>query len=635
MMGRPGRRWLCALLHQRPHPRRRLRPTPAPATPSPVTPAPATPSSPTAAPATPSPPTPAPATPSSPTAAPATPSPPTPPPATQTPATPVPATAAPAVLSRRSDDETAVTDDDQHKIATGAAMASSLVGGAAGSALRMVFAANVCRRGGAEWSAVVHPTRAAFLGNDEAGMVLANTGLMGAVWLVLRGAACVLDRIVPAPLEGRGMLRFPSLPVFAMLILYNGVAAGSLTMVMRGDPAGFIVIGAGALVLCSGIPYVLLRFVARELTGVNLSRPPAEYVIDRDATGWRGRLMTFLCGPGEWVNRHPTVNWTGRHSFIIRGYRPSWAGFMAVDFLASLATAGLIAVAVTTRAQCGYRKLFLGVLFLMFASVGAWLRPCCKARDNVCVFGSHAFEGLGLVIRGVGFMANPAPPFAGFLVADGCSLAGLALLVIKACFDCLAVVYVWCSGRRVRIAAQTEPSCEEMRAVEPSYELEAIATATSAFDTASELCDSTSTTHHRVCLTEVRSPCALPVPSVPLQKKTSEALPTPRLRADTAYMGRRSPRKAFGLRSSPAGFSRTPLDTAAALRPASSPRGLHIVAGSSLTLNNESPRANASLVGSYVSAPRRNAESFVGSPRVGTPRVGTPRVGTPRAKVSF
>eukprot|EP01060_Flectonema_neradi_P020959 TRINITY_DN2845_c6_g1_i1.p1 TRINITY_DN2845_c6_g1~~TRINITY_DN2845_c6_g1_i1.p1 ORF type:complete len:1759 (+),score=255.37 TRINITY_DN2845_c6_g1_i1:51-5327(+) len=331
--------------------------------------------------------------------------------------------------------------------ATAVAAGAVFTGAAAGQASQLAFVADINCLTREEWENetlpfLLHPTQLTIAGSSFTGVIVGNLLIVTAFII----ACFVLMRLLNyAPsirtLDTSGLIRFPSLPLFVFLFLYQGTTYAALRLMAYPTIKRIDILGACVLLLCLAVPAKLCDAIRRDVPKT------ARYRLDESN---KHSVFVFFLGPGEWVSASPALNWVKRYKTVISSYRESTAAFVCAQFAVAL----LLSIAKVRFAEsmieCGHVRMACAVIFLMAFLLDLWRRPYCKPSHIYLASGINLCQVAGLAAIAKGFysedLTDPAFDVGGVFV-----MIALILLVIKAILDLLTFVYVVATGRRDRL----------------------------------------------------------------------------------------------------------------------------------------------------------------------------------------
>ena len=337
-----------------------------------------------------------------------------------------------------------------------AAVSSAAVGTGGGSvtaAMRLVAASQICQTEPLprSWPFVLHPTQWAPGGDSALGMVLGNglitagmgIGSLAGVHLM---AAAVRMELMPQALVRLGVqewLHFPSAALLVFQCLYQGLAIGGFVLVGRGTSSFSFTIGVVALCACAVGPlhvFMTVRLQARE---------HAEYVFDTDALS---KMLRFVLGSGEWVDKCRDTSWVDKYSSVVRAYRPPVVWYSFIEFAASFALSGILAMQPKDQVGCGHGKVFSAVVFALLFFVEQYLRPHARYRD---IFSGLFYQGIqtvAMILLALGYyLSEKYDEHWSFVAAAAAVTLAVSVLAAKSILDFGAEIYILVTARREKL----------------------------------------------------------------------------------------------------------------------------------------------------------------------------------------
>ncbi|KAJ9455300.1 hypothetical protein DIPPA_33505 [Diplonema papillatum] len=324
---------------------------------------------------------------------------------------------------------------------------SASTGGAASRLLLITAGCNV-RGADDKLPRVFHPTGLFFGGSRALWVVLGNFGLLAAsaalCFLLLQFAQAAGQRAFPTLFEGldtQGFVRIPSAPLMVFTFLYQGTTYGAVMLLMEPpDPVGFCV-GFAAFVFCSAVPVGIAFRVQRAV--------PAKAVYLRDSV-YKGRVWSFLIGPGEWVSVRRANHWVNRYASVVRTYRQETVLFSLIEYGSMFSLAAVSAARVEGPFACGHVKLFSGFVFLVQLVAEAALLPHERGRNNVFDFVFLACQAAGLLCMAAGFYLGDVHHWS-HRAAEVFFWTAWGTLAVRVLCDLLTELFVLVKGRRDRL----------------------------------------------------------------------------------------------------------------------------------------------------------------------------------------
>ena len=294
----------------------------------------------------------------------------------------------------------------------------------------------------------MNPTQWEVLDSYAAGMVLGNS-------LITLAFSLIMTALVKATscfkrfenIDTLGLCRFPSAPLFVFQFLLQGTALGAAELVLYPPSTETFVLGLVAMMICIAVPCWVLWEVS---VGV-----PERAFFTRDShTICRPWLRAFV-GGGEWVGVSAAQRWPRRYASVLLPYRQRWACFAVVEMAASIAIAGIQATAPDTPTACGHQKLCSALVFLILLLAEVFTRPQCRPRDCYLLTCLLLVQTLAMAFFAAGYYLHD-PDHATFDIAATLLMAAAGLIMVKVVLDLGSEVYVFATGRRLRLQKEVE-----------------------------------------------------------------------------------------------------------------------------------------------------------------------------------
>ena len=297
---------------------------------------------------------------------------------------------------------------------------------------------------------LLHPTGIEVGDNLLAGAIVGNLAIIVGFTLVCRLlVACLYS---PAALRAtscvslhndtQASLFFPSSALLIFQWLFQGLALAAMVLVVRLPAVWSGALGFTTLVVCMGVPV----WVFRQLK----SNVPRSACYINDDIQPRGRLLTILCGPGEWVSHYRKQHWVKRYAAVLLPFKQAIPWFSFWQFCQYLALCAVNAIRTENYVQCGHVKVAAALLFLGMLALLLITKPYTRPRDMAMLPLYMVVMATGLVFEAVSYYTYD-PTGVLFDVATGFFVAALIILLIKMVLDLLTAVFIICSKRRERL----------------------------------------------------------------------------------------------------------------------------------------------------------------------------------------
>ncbi|KAJ9453857.1 hypothetical protein DIPPA_21364 [Diplonema papillatum] len=324
---------------------------------------------------------------------------------------------------------------------------------ASASATRLVLISSACDMSDSslEYSFVHHPTGLSFSDDMSFGVALGNT-LFIAFCFFAHHQITVLAQIAfrccgMAYFEQhdvKGLLFFPSVPLFVMTALYQGTVFGAMRMVFVPHNALSVIAGLMFILLCCAAPLGVVMYIARN------TPKHAIFAVDRPAGGFKH----FFIGAGEWASKTTSTDWASRFATVMRGTRQGTFWFMLVEFGASACIAAIFASNATSMKQCAYIRSAVAACAMFELAALEFMSPLFRPRDMWCrrIFLLFQFSAMTLAAIGYygGSQTSPAHEAATY-----CLRGAIVICIIKGILDFVTEAYILCTRRRFRLQRET------------------------------------------------------------------------------------------------------------------------------------------------------------------------------------
>ncbi|KAJ9463269.1 hypothetical protein DIPPA_23924 [Diplonema papillatum] len=323
------------------------------------------------------------------------------------------------------------------------------MGTAAGSMTTLAMVSMNCRvDGDYELPIVLHPLQMRIEGSHALGCVIGNTALMigfyGITYCVFLATSAAQPLFSNSlPVDVRGFVRFPSSALFIVIWLYQGTTLSGILLLLNAPSTWAWLLGCAVALLCVVIPVWVFHRVVDGTRWRNLARYRHD---DANACRW----LTFIVGPGEWVSTSPEKHWVSRYSSIVLTYRQDTAWWALLEFLGAFSLAAITATPTSDNVGCGHVKLASASVFCMLLVLELRYAPHVRQRDNWIDPATLLCEAGALVLAaGTLYLEDPGHWTA--LATQILLYAATGFVVVKALLDVFAELYLYSTGRRVRL----------------------------------------------------------------------------------------------------------------------------------------------------------------------------------------
>ena len=325
------------------------------------------------------------------------------------------------------------------------------MGPGAGPALRLLAASAACELDGEtqKVSRFLHPTQWYPDHSEAVGMVVGNIGICVCVALmcflahypVMIVAPKLLPKFFHANFDYIGFLRFPSVPLFVFLFLYQGMSLGTLLLVLHSDVFGLKVLGVAGVCVCMVVPLALSNHLR---TGV-----PSKgvYVLDDERSGWFKRM---IIGPGEWCSIDMKCDWANRYTGQLRYYKQKYSYFIGFNFVSAFFVSCCLAVKPSNMKGCGHVKLSLSLIAVAELILEVTFWPHVRSVGNAADFTVLSMQAVGMALFAIGYYTEDKTHWSFDMASQIISVAFM-FIALKLILDLITELYVFCSGRRDRL----------------------------------------------------------------------------------------------------------------------------------------------------------------------------------------
>eukprot|EP00666_Eupelagonemidae_sp_cell4sb_P002464 gene2464-10679_t len=313
---------------------------------------------------------------------------------------------------------------------------------AAAQAGRLIILTQGCRegsRGEGHLPFLFHPTGVSLGGSalpTYAGCVVVNCVLVAAAFLLARVCALAVRIAMRRDMytdAAEGLLRVPTAPTVAWVILSQGPTFAGAKLLLHGGGAEGVLLGT--LGICGGAALVLVV-----LRSGQLSQRECVYKLDPAAVGPGHRCTRVWLGPGEWLSlrpqKGPREKRVERWSVSFRSALPALdpdrldlrSTVLSLDlFLTQLALVSA-GVGGGSCEACGAMRIVDGVIASAFVCVVVAKRPYSRQLRLPCTVASQTMLALASFILAADYFgpcSDAPPPVVGVLLA----LSGVGLLL--------------------------------------------------------------------------------------------------------------------------------------------------------------------------------------------------------------
>eukprot|EP01063_Lacrimia_lanifica_P006920 TRINITY_DN14385_c0_g1_i1.p1 TRINITY_DN14385_c0_g1~~TRINITY_DN14385_c0_g1_i1.p1 ORF type:complete len:970 (+),score=176.00 TRINITY_DN14385_c0_g1_i1:176-2911(+) len=371
-----------------------------------------------------------------------------------------------ADLARTAYGDAVSTGEVLQTMAGWAAFAAAGVDAGPLPALRLVAVARPCSvAGGAagRYPLALSPLGLRLEGSDTEGAVVGNVLILSVI--VLAGSAAVYGgpRAAPRVFEGvdpQGLLRFPSIPLTASLLLYQGTTLAAWNVLFHPPSVSSVCVACAVLAGCVYLPVALHRRLRAAV-------PTLAYVRDDDTTS---RAKIYVYGHGEWVSRDRLLHFVARYAAVMRPYKPRSLHFLYAEFGASFLVSIAAAAAPGTWAGCGHAALACGVVVTALLIAVLRCRPYMLSRTRLLEIAALALLMVAMFSWAGAFYTGD-PNASGFDVGAWCLEAAAVAVLTRAATDVAIAGYMKWTGRRRRVQEQEFDRCAEEGILDMDREL--------------------------------------------------------------------------------------------------------------------------------------------------------------------
>ena len=327
----------------------------------------------------------------------------------------------------------------------------------------------------------MHPTRWVISESQFLGAVVGNLFLVGVTVVLIGSISVVVHQMQPSSLKTEtlivafGYLRFPSIPIMLLLMLFQGTLHSSLRLLFHSSNIWFIMIGLSVTLLVGVfIPWKIIVII-RDIVYNK------KHCIFMDDPGNQSKASLMFLGPGEWVSlrrNHPLLyeQWTCMlKPFKQQNVTHTLCSIVCL-FISSLLTSQLP----DTLESCARLRGASGGVFTVLAISDLYARPYVRRLD-LCFFPAfNALVAAGLFLQSAGFAFRFKQMWL-FELADILFEIIFFSILIKTAADIISDIYILATGRRARmqklatlqLLAEDEegtiltPLCERKSSIEP------------------------------------------------------------------------------------------------------------------------------------------------------------------------
>eukprot|EP00659_Diplonema_papillatum_P006936 gene6936-10665_t len=290
-------------------------------------------------------------------------------------------------------------------IAVGVSVALGLVSGpTAATASRLDLLTQECEtedfhNGTLSWA--LHPTQVTVFESVYAGCIIGNLLIIVTVTVVFMALMFATVHFIPdivgvsGLLDSSGVLRFPSVPLFFFLFLYQGTVVSTFKLLFYPRSPVDLGVAIPSFVICAGLPL----WIARTLR-VAVARSLIAYVYDDEKQqDW----LVFIAGPGEWVSRSRANHFSQRYTSMLIVFAEERSWYVVFEFLSMFLLGGAMTLRTDSLVKCGHVRFFSGFVNLVFFVVEIIKWPHCRRRDHVLDPSIYLLQAVGLFFLSGGY----------------------------------------------------------------------------------------------------------------------------------------------------------------------------------------------------------------------------------------
>ena len=316
-------------------------------------------------------------------------------------------------------------------------------GPAAAQAVRLSLAISPCILNNYDNSTlpwVLHPTQISdpYYESEYAGCIIGNSAIVIGFGIVCYSTVLFLTKVMPSRFEDymatSRVLKFPSVPLFVFLFLYQGTILSVFKLLFYPGSGGHYVISIPGLVLCIAVPVQLQRIIRKEVEDNMMARYRIDEVI-------LPKWLTFIVGPGEWVSTTKKNDFVQKYSTMIRPFKETRSWYVVFEFLSMALLAAAMTLRTTTWVECGHIRIFGASVNFIFFFVEFLKRPHVRGRDDFIDPAMFLLQAMGLLLCGIGYY-NENPNFWTFDTSVPFFQACSVLLMVKLLLDLICVIWV-------------------------------------------------------------------------------------------------------------------------------------------------------------------------------------------------
>ncbi|KAJ9465169.1 hypothetical protein DIPPA_09003 [Diplonema papillatum] len=337
-------------------------------------------------------------------------------------------------------------------IAVGVSVALGLVSGpTAATASRLDLLTQECEtedfhNGTLSWA--LHPTQVTVFESVYAGCIIGNLLIIVTVTVVFMALMFATVHFIPdivgvsGLLDSSGVLRFPSVPLFFFLFLYQGTVVSTFKLLFYPRSPVDLGVAIPSFVICAGLPL----WIARTLR-VAVARSLIAYVYDDEKQqDW----LVFIAGPGEWVSRSRANHFSQRYTSMLIVFAEERSWYVVFEFLSMFLLGGAMTLRTDSLVKCGHVRFFSGFVNLVFFVVEIIKWPHCRRRDHVLDPSIYLLQAVGLFFLSGGYYQARLEDWT-IDAGAVCLALAIAVLSLKLLIDILLLIWLVYTGRRERI----------------------------------------------------------------------------------------------------------------------------------------------------------------------------------------
>ena len=288
---------------------------------------------------------------------------------------------------------------------------------------------------------LLHPTQMSVAGHAAAGAIVFNVIITIGVYVLFRVLGAIVSSV--SKIDPSAFFRFPSIPIFIFLFLYQGTVLASFMLVFGLHNPLLTILGAVSLFLCVGIPVVTCNRVVVQCR--------SNAFVFNDSS--RGRIATYILGKGEWINHNKGYDWVNRYTHLVKTYRKSTVWFTILKVMSSFSVSAAYSLRSGSRENCAHVRICSSIVMLSMLVLVMYTRPYRRPRDNHFTAMYFFCLSISLVLLSCSYYQPPKSSSAKLFesMSAAANIVVLIVIGIKLVTDACSELYLIVKGVRNKL----------------------------------------------------------------------------------------------------------------------------------------------------------------------------------------